>query len=120
MAVLLFRLNGVPDDEADEVRALFDEHGIAFYETSAGRWGISLAAIWLCDESQQAEAQGLLEAYQEARTLRVRSEYERLRHAGRHETWCGRLYRNPVRFLLYVGAALLILYFSLMPFFSLR
>ena len=28
MATLLFRLRHVPDDEAEEVRALLDEHGI--------------------------------------------------------------------------------------------
>ena len=33
MRVLLFKLNGVPEDEADEVRALLADHGIDFYET---------------------------------------------------------------------------------------
>ncbi len=120
MAVLLFRLNGVPEDEADEVRMLLNEHGISFYETHAGRFGISLAAIWLRDESQQAMARELLDSYQEARTQRAREEYQALRRTGRHETCWQRLREHPVRFLLYVGGILFILYLSLMPFFSLR
>ena len=47
MALLLFRLRNVPDDEADEVRHLLNENSIEFYETSAGNWGISMPAIWL-------------------------------------------------------------------------
>jgi len=120
MAVLLFRLNGVPEDEADDIRRLLNEHGITFYETHAGRFGISLAAIWLRDESQQATARELLDTYQEARRQRVREEYEALRRMGRHETWWRRFGENPVRFLVYVGVILFILYLSLVPFFSLR
>ena len=47
MSRLLMNLRHVPDDEADEVRALLKEHGIGFYETQAGRWRISLAGIWV-------------------------------------------------------------------------
>jgi hypothetical protein len=36
MAKLLLNLRNVPDDEADDVRALLDEHDIAYYETSRG------------------------------------------------------------------------------------
>ena len=39
MATLLFRLRHVPDDEADDVRALLEENGIDFYETTPGNWG---------------------------------------------------------------------------------
>ena len=42
MSKLLFRLRNVPDDEAEEVRQLLEEHGIETYETDAGNWGISL------------------------------------------------------------------------------
>ncbi|MFO7288296.1 MAG: DUF6164 family protein, partial [Gammaproteobacteria bacterium] len=47
MAKLLLNLRGVPDDEADEIRALLEEHGIAFYETPPSRWGVSAGGIWL-------------------------------------------------------------------------
>lgn len=38
-AKILFRLSGVPDDEADDVRMLLTDNAIDFYETSAGNWG---------------------------------------------------------------------------------
>jgi hypothetical protein len=39
MAKILFRLNGVSDEEANDVRELLANHAIDFYETSAGNWG---------------------------------------------------------------------------------
>lgn len=119
MPILLFKLNGVPPDEAEEVRELLTAHGIEFYETSAGRFGISLAAMWLRDDSQLADAQQLLDAYQRERMLRVRGEYESLRRAGRHETLWDRFRLNPLRFIAYATVILLILYFSVVPFLSL-
>ena len=41
MTTLLLNLRQVPDDEAEEVRALLNEHRIAFYETTPSLWGIS-------------------------------------------------------------------------------
>ena len=35
MAVLFFNLRGVPQDEADDVRELLQQHDIGFYETDA-------------------------------------------------------------------------------------
>ena len=75
MSKLLFKLRGVPDDEADEIRALLTEKQIEYYETSAGNWGISLPALWLQDDSRYSEAKELLDAYQIARTQRIRAEY---------------------------------------------
>lgn len=119
MAILLFRLNGVPEDEAADVRALLDEHRIEYYETESGRWGISLAAIWLKDESQLKRARELIDDYQQRRFASAREEYERRRSAGEVETLLGRALREPLRFLLYLAAILLILYLSLMPFLGL-
>jgi hypothetical protein len=119
MAILLFRLNGVPDDEAADVRALLDEHHIDYYETEAGRWGISLAAIWLRDEAQLIHARELIDDYQQQRFVSAREEYEKRKAAGEVETLFGRALREPLRFLLYLAAILLILYLSLTPFLAL-
>lgn len=119
MAVLLFRLNRVPEDEAAEVRALLDDNAIDYYETDAGRWGISLAAIWLRDEVQLQRARALLDAYQQQRFTRAREAYEAKRAAGELETLLGRALGNPLRFVLYLAAILLILYLSLIPFIQL-
>lgn len=116
MALLLFKLNGVPEDEAVEVRELLAENAIDVYETEAGRWGISLAAIWLRDESQLARARALIDDYQLQRYLRAREEYAKREAAGELDTLLGRAMRHPIRFLLYLAAILLVLYLSLMPF----
>jgi hypothetical protein len=64
MAVIIFRLKDVPEDEADEVRELLRANHLDFYETSAGKWGISIAAIWLKDDSQKERARALIDDYQ--------------------------------------------------------
>jgi hypothetical protein len=119
MAKLLFKLNGVPDDEAQDIRELLDENRIDYYETSAGRWGISLAAIWLKDESQLLQATRLIDAYQEQRYQRAREEYERLRQEGRLETLFDRFRSHPVRMLAYLLAIIGVLYLSILPFIHL-
>ena len=119
MATLLFRLRGVPDDEAQEVRDLLRAEGMDFYETPAGRWGISLAAIWLRDPAQVERAKQLLEAYQHDRGVRVRSEYAEQRERGEVETVVDRMRRRPLEFLLAIAAILVILYFMTWPFLRL-
>lgn len=114
MAELLFKLNGVPEDEAFAVRELLTDAGIDFYETHAGNWGVSLAAIWLKDDSELERAKALLQEYQERRLLAVRAQ------AKDHppETLWQRWSRYPLQVvaaLILVGA---ILYFSVVPFFS--
>jgi hypothetical protein len=119
MAALLFRLKGVPEDEAEEVRALLDRHGLDYYETSGGNWGISVAAIWLEDESRREEARALIEDCQRERGARVRAEHERLRSEGQLETFSDRLRRRLLEILIYLAIIGAILYFSVKPFFGL-
>lgn len=119
MSVILFKLRGVPDDEVDEIRELLRENGIDFYETSAGNWGISMPAIWLRDNSQLKQAKQLLEAYQEERTSRMKSEYVRLKERGENRTLLDIFTEDPLRMLLYVAAVAAIIYISVMPFLDL-
>lgn len=67
MATLVFRLKFVPDDEADDIRQLLTDHDIAFYETSAGRWQISMAGIWVKDKQQALLARQLINEDQQQR-----------------------------------------------------
>ena len=87
MPVQLFRLRGVPDDEAEDIRALLTDNGIDFYETPAGNWGISMPAIWLTDENQLQQAQSLIKTYQQERFVRIRNEYEQLRKDGKNKNF---------------------------------
>ena len=118
MAVLLLKLNGVPADEAEDIRGLLADHNIDYYETSAGNWGISLAAIWLVREEQLAEARSLLEKYQHERLLRARETYrEQVDRHGRETLW-DRWKSEPLRAFIYLLLVALIAYISLAPFLS--
>jgi len=74
MAKLLFSLRNVPVDEADDVRALLDRHGLAWYETEAGLLGMSSPGLWLRDASDYPRARAVLDEYQQQRQLLARAE----------------------------------------------
>ena len=116
MPVILFKLRNVPEDEAEEIRELLSRHNIEFYETPAGRWGISMEAIWLKDESLFDNAKRLIDDYQAQRYQRVRQEYRDLKQQGKVESFAQRLANRPVQMLFYLAIILTILYFVTMPF----
>lgn len=115
MAVLFFRLNNVPDQEADAVRALLEENEIEFYETSSGMFGISTAAIWLRDKEQLPRARQLLEEFQASHRENARRAYRESVERGEAETFGMRLRREPLKALLALMAIAAILYISIVP-----
>lgn len=119
MPTLLFRLNDVPEDEADDVRRLLREHHIEFYETEAGRWGFSVAGIWLREGADVEAARRLVTDYQQRRCTRVRAEYAALQAEGRAETQFRRLAEQPLRVVVYLALVALVLYLTVVPFFHL-
>ena len=119
MSVLIFRLNDAPEDEAQDVRDLLDEHGFEYHETGAGFIGLQVAGLWLLDESQKEAARAVIDAYQRERSARIRAEYEELRAADRGETFAGRVMRHPFLALFYLGAAAAVVYIVLSPFLGL-
>ena len=112
-------MRGVPEDEADEIRALLTNHDIDYYETPAGNWGFSVPAIWLKDADQQPRARALLDQYQRERAIRMRSEYAQLKKEGRQRTVIDLILEDPVRVILYVAAIVAVIYFSTIPFIGL-
>lgn len=110
MSKLLFKLRNVPEDEAEEVRELLNEHQIDFYETSAGNWGISMPALWVREESQYQQARELLDSYQAKRSMRVRAEYKRLKQEGKHKTIIDSFRENPFAFIAYLFVVYALLY----------
>jgi len=116
ISVLLFKLRNVPDDEAEEVRALLSGHNIDFYETHAGSWGISMPGIWLRDETQLEKAKSLIDIYQKERQRKAIETYEHLRRKGEHRTVMDKVKEAPVQSIIYLIAALIILYLTIMPF----
>lgn len=119
MAVLLFKLNGVPEDEAAEVRELLAEHGFDTYETAAGRWQMSVPAIWLKDEADLPRAKAVLSEYQEDRTRQARADFESRVARGEQPTLGSKFRNDPFRVVAYSIAGLVILGLSTIPFLRL-
>ena len=113
MALLLFSLRQVPDDEAADIRELLEENQIDFYETNAGNWGISMPAIWLRDEQQHQQARQLIDAYQEERRIVIREEYLRMKESGDTPTFLKNLWHYPAQTVLFIAAIVLVLYLSI-------
>ncbi|MEN8176282.1 MAG: DUF6164 family protein [Pseudomonadota bacterium] len=118
MAVLIFSLRNVPDEEADAIRRLLEQHRVEFYETTAGSWGTSTPAIWLKNDEDADIARELIERFQENHSAAVRAEYESLKAEGRHRRFGDVLREKPLQVILYVLFAAFLLYISIKPFFD--
>lgn len=118
MAILIFRLNNVPEDEANEVRERLDSAKIDYYETSAGKWGFSMAGIWLKDESQHDEASALLAAYAQEREQAARAQYQKQLANGEIPSFWARVKAHPVLSLFIGIGIIIILYTSTIPFIT--
>ena len=118
MAVQLFRLRNVPDDEAQDIRNLLTKNHIDHYETPAGNWGISMPAIWLREDDQLDQAKALIEEYQQQRLKNAQVKREQAKHAGNKESLFAAFLANPVQAILYTALAAVILYFSIKPFLN--
>ena len=118
MSRIVFRLNDVPEDEAQAVRELLAENNIEFYETSSGKWGFSVAAIWVKDNADKSRARELIEAYQAEHYQDMHEQHERLRENGQLESFTYRFLNNPLQVIVYIALVLLVIYLSLIPFMS--
>ncbi len=119
MAKLLFRLGGVPEDEADEVRALLEEHDFECYETQEGRWKIGVAAIWIIDDSEFDAARRLIEALQKERYESLAEQRQIVQDRGfLGNLWHSFWYR-PLQFLVYLIAIGIVLAITVWPFIKL-
>lgn len=115
MAKLIFRLNNVPEPEADGVRALLDNHNIEFYETHEGRWGLSVAAIWLKNNDDFSKARELIDDFQQQHRAKMRENYINDKAAGRIPTMWDILKTRPLMFALYWALIIFILFLSTVP-----
>jgi len=120
MSKLLLNLRNVPDDEADDVRAMLDTHGIAFYETKPSIWGISGGGIFVTEDAAIIEAKRLMADYQLERQTRVRAEYAAAKRDGTAETFWTVLRAEPARVLLTVLGILFALALVALPVILLR
>ena len=112
MAVLIFRLNGVSEEEAQDVRDLLTDNALGSYETSAGRWGVSVAGLWLVNENDKTRARELIDAYQ----LERQQYFEELKIDKNPETFGDRFRKSPLTVIFYGLLAVTILFITLSPF----
>jgi hypothetical protein len=117
MAHLLFKLNGVPEDEAEEVRLLLEEHEIDCYETDSGRWGLGYAAIWMANKEQLDQAKELIGQYQKERYQKVSQEHQQALDSGERISRLTFFMQSPIRFSLLIIFAAALAYFTIIPFF---
>ncbi|WP_323750041.1 DUF6164 family protein [Marinobacter sp.] len=114
----LMNLRNVPDDEADEIRALFEEHNVRYYETPPSRWGISMGGFWVHDDDEAARARALLDDYQAQRLAHQRQEYDARCERGETGFW-HQFRSRPVTFLAAIIAIAAILSLTLLPYIRL-
>ncbi|KRG47317.1 hypothetical protein ARC20_03020 [Stenotrophomonas panacihumi] len=116
MAKLLLNLRNVPDDEADEVRALLDEAKVDYYETRPSLWGISAGGIWLRDGAEHPRVKALLDAYQQRRgeTARARRAAELADGSG--ETFGSLLRTRPLFVIVTLLGMVAVAALVLLPF----
>lgn len=96
---------------------MLSDHDIDFYETQAGNWGISMPGIWLRDKTQLEKAKSLIDIYQKERQRKAIETYEHLRRKGERRTVMDKVRAEPVQSIIYLIAALIVLYLTIMPFF---
>ena len=120
MSVLLMNLRNVPDDEADDVRAMLDAQQIAFYETRPSMWGVSTGGIWVTEDADFADARRAMDGYQQQRGARARAEYAAAKRAGTAETFLTMLRADPERVVMSVLGILFVLGLMTLPFILLR
>lgn len=116
MAVRVFDLRGVPDDEAEAVRQLLSRHAIDYYETPAGRWGISSPGLWIRDSAQSKQTLDLIAHYQQERALRARALYKEQCAQGQQPTLWHVVTQDPLRVIAALLVIAILLYVTLAPF----
>lgn len=120
MAKLLLNLRNVPDDEADDVRALMRDNLVQTYETRPSNWGISAGGIWLSEDADYSRAKALMDAYQARRGADARAQRQQALASGTAETFGALLRRRPLFVLATLVGMLVIASLVLLPFLLLR
>ncbi|MGC8119702.1 DUF6164 family protein [Marinobacter sp. VGCF2001] len=115
----LMNLRHVPDDEAEEIRALFEQHDVRYYETPPSRWGISMGGFWVHDDDEATRARALLDEYQRERYENQRRAYEQGMARGQIGGIGSMFRRYPLRTLAACLAIAVIIGISLLPFLRL-
>ncbi|MFN2333477.1 MAG: DUF6164 family protein [Wenzhouxiangellaceae bacterium] len=112
MAKQLLNLRGVPDDEAEDVRALLHRNRVEFYELPAGPYLISAGSLWIRHDHEYERARELFGQYQAERLRNARDQAETtslLRH----------FRQQPLKVVVYGFTALLVVALMAWPIVAL-
>ena len=115
MSKMLLNLRNVPDDEADDVRAMLVSQNIAFHETSPSIWGITSGGIWVTEDEDFAAAKRAMAEYQEQRGALARDAYATAKREGTAETFASVARAQPARVALLILAILFVLGLMALP-----
>jgi len=108
---MVFALKHVAEEEANTIRGLLADNHIEFYETSVGRWQISLAALWVPNNDDYARARELIEQDQQQRqSTAIVTKADIVRGILNHAK------QNPVEFVFTVVAIGFVVGLSVLPF----
>ncbi len=118
MAILIFKLRHVPDDEAFEIRELLDANNIDFYETSAGVFNISMPGLWLKNKDQLQIARQLIDDYQQSRQTSAQEDYAEAQRQGMARTFWDIFKEAPVRYIIFILTIILICFIMIFAFFK--
>ena len=118
MAALLFRLNQVPEDEQDDIRQLLEDGHFDVYETSAGFFGLGVAAIWLRDRDDLQRARAVIDDYQQRRAEKMQADYQQRLASGEEASFFEYSIHHPFRLLGVVAVVALVLAGMLLPFWK--
>lgn len=120
MSQRLMGLRNVPDDELEELRALFAEADIEIRETPAGPLGITAGSLWVVRDEQIADAKRRFDAYQSERASRAQAERDAELREGRAIGFMQVLKDEPLRVLAVLAGILFLLGLRVLPFQLLR
>ena len=72
MAKRIMNLRNVPADEADGVRELLEDLGVAWYETPPTAFGLSAGALWIRNDDDYPKVREAYDRFQADWTERAR------------------------------------------------
>lgn len=101
------------------MRALLDEHDLAWFETTAGNWGIAMPALWVEHDADKARARALIDDYQQRRAQQQREAHERQRAAGEAPSLLSRWRERPVAVASIFAFCAFLIYVMTVPFLRL-
>lgn len=119
MSKMIFRMRDVPDDEAEDIRALLDANGIDYFETFGGNWGISMPALWVKHPRQFLDARKIIDEYQLERIQRLRDGSLDVKGDKDLNTLWDSFKKKPFQFVSYWALISIVLFISIYYFFNL-